>query len=111
MLTAQRLAALVRMIRQYDPQDSVTIIALLAQAFLMEEGHPTADTLVLTHPPYGLETTFFGQFSAGGGEDACMKALYEDIDGMQSVRARLQTLVNIVKGVAARAGARKSSPR
>ncbi len=110
VLAAQRLATLVRMIRKYDAHDTVNIvahsqgclIALLAQAFLMEDGHPTADTLVLTHPPYGLETTLFGHFSAGGGEDACMKALYEGIDGMQTVGARLQTLINIVKGVARR---------
>ncbi|MBL8435384.1 MAG: DUF3274 domain-containing protein [Zoogloea sp.] len=110
VLAAQRLAALVRMIRKYDAHDTVNIvahsqgclIALLAQAFLMEDGHPTADTLVLTHPPYGLETTFLGLFSAGGGEDARMKGLYEGIEGLQSVGARLQTLVNIVKGVAKR---------
>jgi hypothetical protein len=77
VLAAQRLAALVRMIRKYDPNDTVNIvahsqgclIALLAQAFLMEDGHRTADTLVLTHPPYGLEPTFLGTFSSGGGKD------------------------------------------
>ncbi|MDD3329567.1 MAG: DUF3274 domain-containing protein [Zoogloea sp.] len=110
VLAAQRLAALVRMIRKYDANDTVNIvahsqgclIALLAQAFLMEEGHPTADTLVLTHPPYGLETTPLGHFSTGAGEDEAMKAFYTGIDGMQTVRARLDTLINIVKGVADR---------
>ena len=29
----------------------------------MEDGHRTADTLVLTHPPYGLEPTFRPDFS------------------------------------------------
>ena len=109
VLAAQRLAALVRMIRKYDAKDTVNIIAhsqgclisLLAQAFLMEEGFQTADTLVLTHPPYGLETTFFGQFGTGGGEDEAMRAFYSGIDGMQTVGARLDTLINIVKGVAA----------
>ena len=108
VLAAQRLAALVRMIHKYDANDTVNIvahsqgclIALLAQAFLMEKGHATADTLVLTHPPYGLETTPLGHFSTGAGEDEAMKAFYAGIDGMQTVRARLDTLVNIVKGVA-----------
>jgi predicted alpha/beta hydrolase family esterase len=65
VLAAQRLAALVAMIRDYgdDVPETVNIIAhsqgclvsLLAQAFLMEEGEQPADTLILTHPPYGLE--------------------------------------------------------
>ena len=109
VLAAQRLAALVRMIRHYDPQDTVNIvahsqgclIALLAQAFLMEDGHRTADTLVLTHPPYGLEPTFLGNFSSGGGKDPAMEQLYASLRGLQTVRARLDTLINIVRGVAA----------
>ncbi len=109
VLAAQRLAALVRMIRKYDPNDTVNIIAhsqgclisLLAQAFLMEDGQRTADTLVLTHPPYGLEPTFLGNFSSGGGQDAEMQQFYESLRGLQTVRARLDTLINIVKGVAA----------
>ena len=109
VLAAQRLAALVRMIRNYDPQDTVNIvahsqgclIALLAQAFLMEDGHRTADTLVLTHPPYGLEPTFLGTLSSGGGKDPAMEQLYASLRGLQTVRARLDTLINIVRGVAA----------
>jgi hypothetical protein len=109
VLAAQRLAALVRMIRHYDPQDTVNIvahsqgclIALLAQAFLMEDGHRTADTLVLTHPPYGLEPTFLGTLSSGGGKDPAMEQLYASLRGLQTVRARLDTLINIVRGVAA----------
>ena len=109
VLAAQRLAALVRMIRKYDPQDTVNIvahsqgclIALLAQAFLMEDGHRTADTLVLTHPPYGLEPTFLGTLSSGGGKDPAMEQLYASLRGLQTVRARLDTLINIVRGVAA----------
>ena len=65
VLAAQRLAALIAMIRDYnqDVPETVTLIAhsqgclisLLAQAFLMEDGKPPADTLILTHPPYSLE--------------------------------------------------------
>ncbi len=109
VLAAQRLAALVRMIRKYDANDTVNIVAhsqgclisLLAQAFLMEDGQRTADTLVLTHPPYGLEPTFFGNFSSGGGNDPAMEQFYASLRGLQTVRARLDTLINIVRGVAA----------
>lgn len=113
VLAAMRLAALISMIRKFEPKDTVSIVAhsqgcllsLLAQAFLMEKGERTADTLILTHPPYSLEEeiglvmkalTFFR-----GGKDAAMTdAQYDLIDGRQSMHARLQTLVNIVAGVA-----------
>ena len=142
VLAAQRLAALVAMIRDYnqDEPETVTIIAhsqgclvsLLAQAFLMEEGKKAADTLILTHPPYGLEPHLSEEYNREthtkkasrtpadntgkqdnkapkkdaepvipGGEDTAMQGLYEAIKGLQSVRARLETLVNIVQGVAA----------
>ncbi|MGH8853606.1 MAG: T6SS effector phospholipase Tle3 domain-containing protein [Telluria sp.] len=111
VLAAQRLAALIAMIRKFEPRDTVSIVAhsqgcllcLLAQAFLMEKGERTADTLILTHPPYSLDEemsiwmkglTFFQ-----GGSDAPMVPHYELIDGRQSLHARLQTLVNIVSGV------------
>ena len=141
VLAAQRLAALVAMIRDYgdDVPETVNIIAhsqgclvsLLAQAFLMEEGEQPADTLILTHPPYGLEAhvaenanTSTGngnqknkannKAAADGndkkhnepvdrsGEDSAMQGLYEALEGLQSVRARLDTLINIVRGVAAK---------
>ena len=112
VLAARRLAALVSMIRQYEPTDTVNIVAhsqgcllsLLAQAFLMEMGERTADTLVLTHPPYSLDEemglvmkglTFFQ-----GDKDPAMHDFYELIEGRQSINARLQTLINIVAGVA-----------
>lgn len=119
VLAAMRLAALISMIRKFEPKDTVSIVAhsqgcllsLLAQALLMERGERTADTLILTHPPYSLEEemslmmkglTFFR-----GGKDAAMtEADYELLDGRQSMHARLQTLVNIVAGVAkSKAGA------
>ena len=112
VLAAMRLAALISMIRKYQPKDTVSVVAhsqgclitLLAQAILMEKGERTADTLVLTHPPYGLDEgmgvkmkglTFFR-----GGKDAVMEPHYDLIDGRQTLHARLQTLVNIVAGVA-----------
>lgn len=87
VLAAKRLAALIAMIRDYDQNDVVSIIAHsqgclispLAQAFLMDEGQRPADTLILTHPPYSLveETTmFFGTIETsrifGGGQDPAM---------------------------------------
>jgi pimeloyl-ACP methyl ester carboxylesterase len=112
VLAAQRLAALIAMIRDYEPDETVTLVAhsqgcllsLLAQAFLMERGERTADTLILTHPPYGLDeesspsVDFVNLFS--GGKDAPMEPHYDSIAGSQSLHGRLQTLVNIVKGVA-----------
>jgi pimeloyl-ACP methyl ester carboxylesterase len=112
VLAARRLAALIAMIRDYEPDETVSIVAhsqgcllsLLAQAFLMERGERTADTLILTHPPYSLEedldwkadiANFFS-----GGEDPPMKGHYERIAGSQSLHGRLQTLINIVQGVA-----------
>jgi hypothetical protein len=112
VLAAERLAALIAMIRKYEPKDTVTLVAhsqgcllsLLAQAFLMEKGHRTADTLILTHPPYSLEEemglVMKGMSYFQGDKDAAMEPHYDLIDGRQSVHARLQTLVNIVAGVA-----------
>jgi len=112
VLAARRLAVLVAMIRQYEANDVVNIVAhsqgclvsLLAQAFLMEMGERTADTLILTHPPYSLDegmgvamrtATFFT-----GDSDKAMDGFYDLIASRQNVHARLQTLVNIVAGVA-----------
>lgn len=119
VLAARRLAALIAMIRDYGPDETVTVVAhsqgcmlsLLAQAFLMTQGERTADTLILTHPPYSLEedvalsADIVNWFS--GGEDELMKGHYEPIAGAQTLHGRLQTLVNIVKGVAS---AKSSTP-
>lgn len=113
VLAAMRLAALVRMIRKFEPKDTVNIVAhsqgcllsLLAQAFLMEKGERTADTLILTHPPYSLEEemglvmkglTYF----RGGSDPGMTEEQYDLIDGRQTMQARVETLVNIVAGVA-----------
>ncbi|WP_061301691.1 T6SS effector phospholipase Tle3 domain-containing protein, partial [Janthinobacterium agaricidamnosum] len=117
VLAAKRLAALIAMIRDYDKDEVVSIvahsqgclIALLAQAFLLDEGKRPADTLILTHPPYSLvqDTTLF--FSAvessrlfGGGEDEAMAGQYAALDARQTLHARLQTLAQIVQGVVAK---------
>ncbi|MCM2567674.1 hypothetical protein NCG91_18875 [Janthinobacterium sp. GK] len=104
VLAAKRLAALIAMIRDYDSDDVVSIVAhsqgclisLLAQAFLLDEGKRPADTLILTHPPYSLvedTTMFFGAAEAsrifGGGRDAAMESQYDAIDNRQTLHARL----------------------
>lgn len=109
ILAAQRLAALISMIRDYDEDDTVTIVAhsqgcmltLLAQAILAEKGLRPADTLILTHPPYSLADILNSEVSKivnhfSGGEDDRMQPYYPLIKGLQSLQARLQTLVNIV---------------
>ncbi len=111
ILAAKRLATLIAMIRDYDPAEAVSIVAhsqgclvsLLAQAFLMEQGKRPADTLILTHPPYSLTETLVESLGLchGGGEDDAMKSHYNKLGGQQTLKARMDTLVNIVKGVAA----------
>lgn len=113
VLAALRLAAVIAMIRKFEPKDTVSIVAhsqgcllsLLAQAFLMERGERTADTLVLTHPPYSLDEEMgkgmkiVAAFQGGGTDAAMNQSQYELLEGRQSMHARLQTLVNIVSGV------------
>lgn len=114
VLAAKRLAALIAMIRDYDANDVVNIVAhsqgclvsLLAQAFLLDEGKRPADTLVLTHPPYSLEedaSVLIGiAESVKSGSDRAMEGHYAPLRSRQTFDARLRTLVNIVQGVAAR---------
>ncbi|MGK5065394.1 T6SS effector phospholipase Tle3 domain-containing protein [Janthinobacterium sp. LB3P112] len=116
VLAAQRLAALISMIRDYDAQDTVSIVAhsqgcllsLLAQAMLMEKGLAPADNLILTHPPYSLVDSLpllmRGAAWFDGGEDAAMKPYYHLLSGTQTLGARLKTLANIVAGVAKGSG-------
>lgn len=115
VLAAQRLAALISIIRDYDEDETVSIVAhsqgclvsLLAQAILAEKGLRPADTLILTHPPYSLtdEPSHYLTSAAAhlsGGEDEAMKPFYSLIQGSQSLHGRLRTLVNIVQCVAKR---------
>jgi pimeloyl-ACP methyl ester carboxylesterase len=116
VLAAQRLAALISMIRDYDADDTVSIVAhsqgcllsLLAQAMLMEKGLAPADNLILTHPPYSLVDNLpllmRGAAWFDGGEDAAMKSYYHLLSGAQTMGARLKTLVNIMAGVAKGSG-------
>ena len=113
ILAAERLAALVAMMRRRHPDDVVNIVAhsqgcmlsLLAQAFLMERDLRPADTLVLTHPPYSLVDDVPWTSDAvkrfKGGEDDRMKGRYASLEGGQTLHARLTTLARIVQGVAA----------
>jgi len=117
VLAARRLAALICMIRDYDEDETISIVAhsqgclisLLAQAFLLDPrikaDQPNArpaDTLILTHPPYSLidviptSVSIIDRYS---GEDQVMQTRYELIKGTQTTHARLQTLINIVRGV------------
>jgi len=114
VLAAKRLAALVAMIRDYDANEVVNIVAhsqgclisLLAQAFLLGEGKRPADTLILTHPPYSLEEEAGALFGLSeklrSGTDAAMEGHYGALSARQTFDARLRTLVNIVQGVAAK---------
>jgi hypothetical protein len=120
ILAARRLAALISMIRDYDENETVSIVAhsqgcllsLLAQAFLldpeMKKYQPDvrpADTLILCNPPYSLvdEMPKTASLADGySGEDPQMLGgmnRYDLISGRQTLHARLTTLANIVKGV------------
>ena len=91
VLAAQRLAALLRIIRKKSPNEPVNIIAhsqgcfvtLLAHAMLGKEGAGIkADTVVLNNPPYSLEEPFIETFQTGGEQ--------------QTAHAREETLRKIV---------------
>ena len=113
ILAAKRLAALISMIRDYDENDVISIVAhsqgtlisLLAQAFLLDMGARPADTLVLLNSPYSLEahTTALmraAEMFAGESNAAMTSADYAQLNARQSMNARLDTLINIVQGVA-----------
>lgn len=123
VLAARRLAALISMIRDYDEDETVSIVAhsqgclvsLLAQAFLLDPamekcqpGARPADTLVLCNPPYSLIDelpTSAALVDGYSGGDAMMTNgtnRYRFINGGQTMHARLSTLANIVKGVNAK---------
>ncbi|HKT97925.1 MAG TPA: DUF3274 domain-containing protein [Paraburkholderia sp.] len=98
VLAAKRLAALVRQIRVFDPNETVniiahsqgTIISLLAQAFLVEglcgshsAADRPADTLILIDSPYSLSEEVMDQITQTG-------------DSQQTAYARAKTLSNLV---------------
>ena len=113
ILAAKRLAALISMIRDYDENEVVSIVAhsqgtlisLLAQAFLLDMDAPPADTLVLLNSPYSLDahTTLLmatAELFSGETNTAMTRADYIQVNNRQSFNARLDTLINIVHGVA-----------
>lgn len=121
VLAARRLSALISMIRDYDNDETISLVAhsqgcmvsLLAQAFLldpaMQEIQPNArpaDTLILCNPPYSLidELPLLAELADGAsGSDTQMakENRYRYLLGGLSQHARLKTLANIVRGVTA----------
>ena len=111
VLAAKRLAALITMIRDFERDEVVSIvahsegcmIALLAQAFLLDmPGQRPADTLILTHAPYSLVDDTSMLFKSleffNGGSDTAMEGQYDALATLQTFDARLQTLAKIVQG-------------
>ena len=93
VLGAQRLAALIRIIRKRSEHEPINIVAhsqggfitLLAHAILASEKTGLkADTIILNNTPYSLEETFMEKFQAG----------FKD---QQTASARESTLCNITK--------------
>lgn len=91
VLAAQRLAMLVRMIRDKHPDDTINVVAhsqgclitLLANALLKETNDRPIDTFVMNHPPYGLGEVMADKLTLGGQ--------------VETVEARLNTLTGIVR--------------
>ncbi|HWQ09551.1 MAG TPA: hypothetical protein VN436_10600, partial [Holophaga sp.] len=91
VLAALRLAMLIRIIRKRHPQVAINVVAhsmgclvaLLAQAFLLDEGARTADCLVLNNAPYSFD------------ENRMDNNLFQEIN--QTSRARIETFKKIVK--------------
>jgi hypothetical protein len=128
ILAARRLAALICMIRDYDEDETVSIVAhsqgclisLLAQAFLLDpqmkavqaNARP-ADTLILNNPPYSLIEDIPPGVSFVDGysdDDQMMQGRYDSIDGIQTLNARLTTLARITKGIWSRKHAQPPLP-
>jgi hypothetical protein len=123
ILAARRLAALISMIRDYDENETVSIVAhsqgcllsLLTQAFLLDPkmqndqpGARPADTLILCNPPYSLvdelptAAAIANGYSGSDPQMTTTQDRYKYISGNQTLHARLATLANIVNGVHAK---------
>jgi hypothetical protein len=98
LLAAQRLAMLIKMIRNKKGYEHVAInllchsqgsmVALTAHALLAQEGHKcAADTLILQDSPYSLEETVLEHHDGVTGGD------------QQTTVSRIRTLSNIVRYV------------
>ncbi|MFP3708007.1 DUF3274 domain-containing protein [Paraburkholderia sp. SIMBA_009] len=92
VLAAKRMATLISEIRRIAADETITVMAhsqgtvisLLAQAMLHDAGKRCADCLILVDSPYALTEAAFYNYLAQNGAP------------IQTVQARLQTLVNIV---------------
>jgi hypothetical protein len=93
VLSAKRLALLVKIIRAKHPDDTVnvvahsqgTMLALLANAFLKDDGQRPIDSAVLMNSPYSLIEPRVERM--------------ELIDQQQTQAARWETLGNIVRAI------------
>jgi hypothetical protein len=92
-MAAQRMAFLISSIRAAEPNETITImahsqgtmIALLAQAILHDQGKRYADCLILVDSPYSFNENFLHAAS------------FTQPDApIQTVQAKLQTMLNIV---------------
>ncbi|SFU40631.1 T6SS effector phospholipase Tle3 domain-containing protein [Pseudoduganella namucuonensis] len=124
VLAAKRLAALIAMIRDYDERETVSIVAhsqgclvsLLAQVFLLQDKQRPADTLILNNPPYSLDDDLGFIWRAArwmdgsDNTDPGMAPHYLYLADSQTLRARLDTLINIVKAVGEEGRSHASSP-
>lgn len=98
VLAAQRLAMLVKIIRNYESADGRsgkhdtinvvghsqgTLIALLANAMLKDEGHGPVDALIMMSSPYSLVESGYERMELHSAQ--------------QTTPARIQTLANITR--------------
>lgn len=95
VLAAKRLAMLISEIRVVAPDETITvmahsqgtIISLLAQAMLHDDGKRYADCLILVDSPYSLN------------DDLALSKFSQAYVPRQTTQAKLQTLINIVTEV------------
>lgn len=91
VLAALRLAMLIRILRKRHPEIAINVVAhsmgclvaLLAQAYLLEDDERPVDCIIMNNPPYSFE------------ENAFDHNLFKDLN--QTSRARIETLQRIVK--------------
>lgn len=97
VFAARRLANLIKKIREDEklkdaPVNIIahsqgTIITMLANMMLKEEGFLTADCVILAHSPYAFDYTFLESQSKESGM------------GVQTCKARQETFINFVQAI------------
>lgn len=95
ILAAMRLAMLIKIIRTRNPNDTInvvghsqgTLLALLAHAFLKDDGVAPADGLIMLNSPYSLFEPFTEKF--------------QDFNAQQTCEARIATLKGILEFICA----------